>query len=85
MTKEVKKPISRSTYLTALALFTVAQKHYTKCRELELELFDLLGYQEEIYAGHISDHIYSEEGSFETAMKHENFTVTAPAKKPRKK
>lgn len=74
-----KKEISPATNLTALALFTVAQQHYRKVREMETALAELLGYEEDgPYCGCLSDEIYSENGDFAKGMKNEDFVVKTP-------
>lgn len=71
MTKPAK--ISRTTYMQALALYTVATKHYVRCREMEMELCELLGFEDN-YAGCISDEIY-EDGDFDRGLKREKIAV----------
>lgn len=61
-----KKTIKRGTYLQALALFTMADRHYQKARGFELELLSVLGIEEN---DHMSDEIYSlGVGDFDDAL-----------------
>lgn len=65
--------ISHQKYIQALALFTVSHKHYSKAREMELELVELLGYDDN-YCGCISDEIY-DGGNFDSGLKREQIAV----------
>jgi hypothetical protein len=73
------KIIDKGTYLKALALFTMAQNHYRRCREFELELSQLLNYPEEdgSYTGCLSDEIYDPNGKFDVGLRKEEFVVVA--------
>jgi hypothetical protein len=68
--------IPKSIYLQAHALFVMANRHYKKAREFELELGALLGFEAE-YFGHLSDEM-SDGGDFDRAMKLEGFVVREP-------
>jgi hypothetical protein len=67
------KKISQAKYLQALALFTVSHKYYAKSREMELELVELLGYDDN-YCGCLSDEIY-DGGNFDVGLKREQISV----------
>jgi hypothetical protein len=73
------KIIYKGTYLKALALFTMAQNHYRRCKEFEIELSQLLNYPEEdgSYAGCLSDEIYDPNGKFDVGFRKEGFVVAA--------
>lgn len=79
MTKPTK--ISHTTYMQGLALFTVAHKHYQKAREMEIELCELLGY-DDTYMGHISDEV-GDGGNFDGGLKREGITVEPKKAKKR--
>lgn len=71
----MKKTISHRTYLQALGLFSLAQKHIRKGEEFEAELTKLL--EIEPY-GHVSDTLYdnsSTERDFDAALKLEDIEV----------
>jgi hypothetical protein len=74
-----EKIIDRDTHLKALALFTIAQNHYRRCKEFEFELAQLLGYAADDgeYMGCISDEIYDPNGKFEVGLRKEKFVVKA--------
>ena len=75
------KKISHSTYMQCLAFFTVASKHYAKAKEMELEMIEMLGYDDN-YAGCISDEIY-DGGSFDAGLKREQILVEPKKAKPK--
>lgn len=71
-----KKKLSRDEYLTALALFTMAQSYAAKSRAFEKEMAVLLGYgSDDPYAGCVSDAVYDEAGSFDAGLKSEGFDI----------
>ncbi len=76
-----KKTITPGVNLTALALFTMAQKHYQQSRAFETQLSELLGY-EDTWCGALSDEIYDPAGRFEVGMKKDGFVVQ-PVKRKR--
>lgn len=67
------KQLSQHKYLQALALFTMAHTHYTRGKEFETELGELLGY-EDSYLYHISDEIF-DGGDLKKALAKEGFTI----------
>jgi hypothetical protein len=72
----MSKTISRNQYLVALALFTVASKHYRKVKEFEAELAEHLGYERgDTYMDYISDALY-EHSDFDRALEKEGFVVS---------
>lgn len=73
---ETKKTITKEQRLQAFALFTMAVNHFTKAREFEQALGDLLGYPEDDggYLGCLSDEM-QEGGSFDRGLKREGFVV----------
>jgi hypothetical protein len=70
----MKKSLSYSEYLQALALFTVSKKHYDKSREMELELCEALEFGDDGYAGCISDAIVND-GDFDSALSRQGIKV----------
>lgn len=76
------KRITKDEFLKAFALFSMAAEHYTKAREFETALADMLGY-DDTYLGCISDECI-DGGDFNRAMKKEGFTVIPNQKKPKK-
>ena len=80
---DTKKTITPDQRLKAFALFSMAVDHYSKMREFETALGELLGYDEdENYLGCLSDEIY-DGGNFTRGLKREGIVVQAPAKKKR--
>lgn len=77
MTKETKT-ITRSTYLQALGLFTLATTHMRRVDESREELMRLLGIEDN---GHIDDEIYSPQHGFDKALDLEGVKVE-PETKP---
>lgn len=75
-----KKTISRETHLMALALFTMAQKNVAQTRAIEIQLSELLGY-EDTWCGCLSDEIYDPNGRFDVGLKKDGFAVAASKKK----
>jgi hypothetical protein len=69
--------ITRSTYLQALGLFTVAKRHTEKAEEFSDELCKLLGFNDrnDNSAGHLSDAVWGM-GQFDEALKLSGITVT---------
>jgi len=67
------KKISQQKYLQSLALFTMAHNHYTRGKEYEAELGELLGY-EDSYLNHISDEIF-DGGDLKKALAKEGFAI----------
>jgi len=63
--------ISRSTYLQALGLFSLARKHQLKVVEFSKELDSLLN----IENGHVSDAVYDEAKGFDEALKRDGIEV----------
>jgi hypothetical protein len=71
---DATKMITRTTYLQALGLFTMAHRHRTKADEFQKELATLLGVDPHD-SGHVSDAIYDDRRTFDEALKLEGFTV----------
>jgi len=69
--------ITRATYLQALGLFTMAQRHMRKCDEFRKELTAFLGTPE---SGHIDDAIYDGLAAFDEALEREGITVEKDGK-----
>ncbi len=67
------KTISRSTYLQALGLYTLASIHRQKVDDAREELVRLLGVENN---GHIDDEIYSPNRGFDEALKLEEIAIT---------
>lgn len=72
-----ERKLSSEDYLKAFALWTMAARHYAKCREFESALADILGY-EDVYCGCVSDQILEPNGSFDVGLKGEKFYVQKP-------
>lgn len=70
----MKKTLTYSEYLQALALFTVSKKHYDKAREMELELCEALEFGDNGYAGCISDAL-TDDGDFDRALQSHGIVV----------
>ena len=81
MSDKETKTISRSTYLQALALFTMGRRRYFEARAFETELGKLLGIADDMsYAGHVSDAMYeSGDGNFDVALEREGVVVAQDA------
>ena len=73
--KQPKRTISRSTYLQALGLFTLANKRAIESKVAEAELARLLGYGDDPYAGCVSDEIFEDRPKFDQALARENIVV----------
>lgn len=73
---DAPKTISRSTYLQALGLYTMAHHHNQKADEFGNELVRLLGFEgiNDGDAGHISDAVYGDR-AFDEALKLSDITV----------
>lgn len=73
------KTISRSRYLQALGLFTLAQRAYRQSREYEAGMGEVLGLPDEggVYFGVVSDAISNDE-DFDRALKRAGLVVAAP-------
>ena len=74
------KIISPAKRLQALALFTIANRHYVKAQESMDALAELLGYQDG-YAGRLSDEAIEDRPNFDKALAREGFTVRNATKK----
>jgi hypothetical protein len=84
MATEKTKLISKEVHLKALALFTMANSHYTKAKAFEIEMAEVLGAGDEYgYCGALSDEIYESNPSFERGLKNEGFAVQPAKEKPR--
>lgn len=71
-----RKTISQDTYLKVIGLYTIAHQHYTKCREFERAMLDILGLEDQ---GCVCDEIYSDQpwskSEFDKGLQNDGFTV----------
>ena len=78
---EVDKHYPEKDKLPALALFTMAHKHYLEMRRFEKALSELLLIPSEknFYMGHVSDEIYNDgDADFESALKKQRYFFDVP-------
>lgn len=69
------RKISRSEYLAAFGLFTLAQQHDKKAREFTKEFHSILGLEEE--NGHLGDAVWDGAKTFDEALNLEGLEVAS--------
>ncbi len=78
MNDPISKTIDSDTYLKALALATMSNDLYVRCREIQLHLAKMIGLKD---GSHVDDEIYSDTkmtvSDFDQALKHAGITVEA--------
>ena len=76
----MKKRLPQSDYLTAVALFTVANQHYAEAQKCQKVLSKLLGYDDQ-WAGCLGDAMLDANADAVAALADEGFTAARKAKR----
>lgn len=80
----MKKRLNQAKYLTAVALFTQAAKHYTEAQRYQKTLSEFLGYEDQ-WAGCLGDAMLQDNADAVAALAEEGFTQARKAKRRKSK
>ena len=80
----MKKRLTQSEYLTAIALFTVSNQHYTEAQKCQKILSKMLKYDDQ-WAGCLGDALLTEHADAVACLAEEGFTVVRKVKRGKSK
>ena len=80
----MKKRLTQSEYLTAIALFTVANQHYTEAQKCQKILSKFLGYDDE-WADCLGDDMLGVNADAISCLREEGFIVARELKRRKSK